>query len=355
MTCNRSASRFSSELLGSQQSIYQDDFAGFLAQPLARLYQNVFSSMEKFDADGDLSGAECYVSATGGAITTAIVFARRRRTVHVLNRIMSLSSEEVATFADTVFDAYPDVHHIQFEGIVCAMNRGTRPFQQYNCTENFVVNLPESVSAYVNVLGKSTKAGLKRYQKKIQTDFSGFRWDIYDTAHISKEHVEEIVSLSASRISHKNKKSSHTAEKTRQLMRLLTAAGSVLVATIDGRVCAGVICTHYAGNHFMHVIAHDSCYDAYRLGKVCLLLSIEAAIARGAREYHLLWGKYEYKFRFLGKQRDYDRLIIYRSRLAMALSARQFITVALRGHGRRLRIWLSERKFPRLQIFEKPQ
>lgn len=328
------APSFSAHIDEAEISIYQNGFASHLSGHMERLYQNVFSSMEKFEADGDLSDAECYVSVKGAGIATVLVFTRRHGTVQVLNRVVSLLSNDVEIFSKAVFAAYPGVHRIRFEGVQCALGGLPFPRQQHNCLEDIVITLPESVPAYLNMLGKSTRASLKRYHKKMQSDFSGYRWDIYERDEISPAHIKEIIALSSSRISSKKMKSSHTEAKTLQLMDLLKVAGSVLVATIDGRVCGGVICTSYGENFFMHVIAHDSCYNTYRLGKVCLFLSIQAAIERGAKEYHLLWGKYEYKFHLLGIQRDYDRAVIYRSLKYMALSPRLLVVVALRGYGR---------------------
>jgi hypothetical protein len=331
---------FSKQIDGAQISIYDGRLPFELGADLERLYQNVFTSSAKFEADGEWGDACSYVSVMSGTIRAIFVFRRTHKSVNVLNRVFSVTFAEIDQFARAIFFAYSAVSMIRFEAVQSSLVGLGFPHQQYNCLENIVVTLPSSTTAYFGALGKNTRASLKKYQKRISAELAGFRCDIYEKGDVPEDCVRAIIALSATRITNKKMKSSHTAEKTAQLIRLLNEYGSVLVATINGRVCGGVICTYFGGNFFMHVVAHDSDYDAYRLGKVCTFLSIQAAIERGAREYHLLWGRYEYKYRLLGIQRDYDRILIYRSKLRMALNLPIYLLVALRGTGRKIRIWL---------------
>src|SRR5207245_3753907 len=120
--------------------------------------------------------------------------------------------------------------------------------------------------------------------------------------------------------------------------------GLVGVATVDGRVCAGVICSRSAANYFMHVIAHDPTYDEYRLGKLCCYLTICECINRGGKEFHFLWGRYEYKYRLLGVQRDLDHLTVYRSRAQFLLNGNLVLKNAYKGYGRQAKRWLLDPK-----------
>ena len=69
-------------------------------------------------------------------------------------------------------------------------------------------------------------------------------------------------------------------------------------------------------------------------------LSIRDAINRGGKEYHFLWGRYEYKYRLMGVQRDLDRLVIYRSQRHLLLNANVALKTAFRGYGRQLKQWM---------------
>jgi len=88
------------------------------------------------------------------------------------------------------------------------------------------------------------------------------------------------------------------------------------------------------------VIAHDSRFNAYGLGLLCCYLAICECIARGGKEFHFMWGREEYKYRLLGKHRDFDSLAIYRSRLAMLFDGRRVAATLLRQYRGRAKDWL---------------
>lgn len=322
--------------------IYDSPLPSFIESELERLHRNVFSSLVRLRSQGLAQQVSAYVVRRGGRVTCLLLFRRAGQTVHVLNEAVALDQDDIAQFARTVFDNYAAVGAVAFPSVQCRIERLGYPYQQFNSLEDIVLDLPASPEAYFAALGKNMRASLKRYQKKIGAELAGFRHAIYEGKDVSEQHIAQIVALSSARIAGKRQSPTHTDEKTAQLARLVRSCGVVLVGTIGGRVCAGVICTYYGGNFFMHVVAHDPAYDDYRLGKVCCYLSICDAIARGAREYHFLWGRYEYKYRLLGVQRDLDRVVVYRSRLSLLLNGANYLHTALRGHGRRAKQWLRD-------------
>jgi hypothetical protein len=109
------------------------------------------------------------------------------------------------------------------------------------------------------------------------------------------------------------------------------------VATIDGRVCAGAIGFRLGDSYFMHVIAHDPRFNSYSLGILCYYHTICEGIARGAKRFHLLQGRYGYKYRLLAQRQDYMNLDIYRSRVHAIVQGPKIVTKELRG-----RIWLAK-------------
>ncbi|TFW34374.1 GNAT family N-acetyltransferase [Massilia horti] len=324
--------------------IHEAPLPAFVEHELVRLYKNVFASLAHVRSLGLADQVRACVCRQAGQVTAVVLFWQHGGTVEVLSGALALRPPDVARFARAVFTTYRSAAVITFPAVRSAIVRLPFPFQRFNCLEDIVLDLPPSAEAYFASLGKNMRASLKRYQKRIATDFPDFRYTFHATDDISEQDVSAIVALSSARIASKNQASTHTGEKTRQLFRLVKECGVVLVARIDGRVCAGVICSEVGGNFFMHVVAHDPVYDDYRVGKVCCYLSICDAIARGAREYHFLWGRYEYKYRLLGQQRDFDRLVIYRSRLALLLNLGLFVNIAWRGYGRRAKWWLFDER-----------
>lgn len=332
--------------------IYDSPLPSFIDSELERLHRNVFASLARLRSEGQLQQVSAYVVRHCGRVTTLLLFRRDGGTVHVLNEAIALRQAEIEDFARTMFESYEAVGAISFPAVDCKVSRLPYPYQQFNSLEDIVLELPATAEVYFAALGKNMRASLKRYQKKIAADFPGFRYAVHEGRDVGEQQLAEIVALSCARIASKNQAPTHTGDKTAQLIRLVKGCGVVLVATIDGRVCAGVICTQFGGNFFMHVVAHDPAYDDYRLGKLCCYFSICDAIARGAREYHFLWGRQEYKYRLLGVQRDLDRVVVYRSRLSVLLHCGRFVHTAWRGYGRRARQWLRGQRNPAERLAE---
>jgi hypothetical protein len=324
--------------------IYQHPLPPFVESELAALYQNVFASLARLRALGLMPDACAYVARRGQRITCLLLFRRHQQVIEVFNEAIRLPADELARFTGTVFAAFPTANVVSFHAIEAALTRLPFPSQQFNCLEDIVLELPASEDAYFSALGKNMRTSLKRYQKKIAADLPTVRYDIYHGQEAGEQQIAAIVALSSARIASKHQVPSHTDARTAELIRLVRECGVVLVASSGERVLAGVICTHFGGNFFMHVVAHDPLLDDYRLGKICCYLSICDAIARGAREYHFLWGRYEYKYRLLGVQRELDRIVIYRSRIWMVLNFRIFLNTAWRGYSRRAKRWLGERQ-----------
>jgi hypothetical protein len=322
--------------------IYDSPLPSFIDSELERLHRNVFSSVTRLRSQGRLQQVSAYVVRSGGRVTSLLLFRREGQAVRVLNEAIALEQAEIEAFSRTVFESYSGVGVVCFEAIQCRIGRLPYPYQRFNCLEDIVLDLPTSAEAYFSALGKNMRASLKRYQKKIAVELKGLQYTVHEGRDVSEQLLADIVALSSARIASKHQASSHTDQKTAELARLVRACGVVLVASIDGRVCGGVICTRFGGNFFMHVVAHDPRYDDYRLGKICCYLSICDAIGRGGREYHFLWGKYDYKYRLLGVQRDLDRVVVYRSRLSLLLNGVCFLHTAWRGYGRRTKHWLRD-------------
>src|SRR3569832_1471817 len=97
-----------------------------------------------------------------------------------------------------------------------------------------------------------------------------------------------------------------------------------------------------AEEYHSSVVAHDPAYDEFWLGILCCYSTICECIAQHAKEFHFLWGRYEYKFTLLAVQRDLDMLVLYRSPLQVLLHAGIYARTAIDGLKRRLDLWLHD-------------
>lgn len=320
-------------------ALYEEQVPAFVGRQLELLYQCVFTTLARFAIHDVANGASTYVVRVDGTVRTVFLFRREGDTVIVCNEQIAVGSDEMRRFCDYVFARYRQVAVVSFYAVDADASRLRYPVQQYNCLEDIVLPLPATAAQYLGRLGKHMQAGLKRYDKKMLCDFPSFRLRIYTKEQVSEQHVRAIVAMSAARMAAKQQNSYHTEATTRQLLLLLRQYGWVGVATTDAGICAGVICHRIGTHYFMHVLAHDPRFDAYRLGKLCCYRMICAAIDEGGQAFHLGWGRFHYKYQMGATQRDLYRIDIYRSRLQCMLHARRMATMAARAWVRRYRLW----------------
>ncbi len=306
---------------------------------LEQLYGNIFATLAKARAEGSADGVSVYVARRDGAPVAILLFRRHGNRVGVLNEAIVLPNEEIERFTAHVFAVWPGVSAVSFRAIGHAGGALRRPHQRHNGLEDIVLSLPATRQAYLDGLGKNMRADLQRYGKKLARELPALTFALHRHGAVPEATVRGIVALSGARMRVKQQRSLHDDAGTDTLLALVRSHGAVMVASMEGRVCAGVICTVVGRNYFMHVIAHDPRFDAYRLGKLCCFQAICAAIDDDGREFHFLWGRYSYKYRLGGVQRELDHVTVYRSRWHRWPHWRLGLINAARGHGRRIKRW----------------
>ena len=120
-------------------------------------------------------------------------------------------------------------------------------------------------------------------------------------------------------------------EDERRLCALMRERGQLSVIEIDGEIRAGLLCTLAGDDITMHVIAHDPAFDDLRLGFLCCVMTIQAAISQGLQRFHFLWGHYDYKTRLGGQRTVLSQLLLLRSRRAALLHPRLLAAQCVTG------------------------
>ena len=95
--------------------------------------------------------------------------------------------------------------------------------------------------------------------------------------------------MSRARMRAKGRTYGMDAREERALCALMRERGQLATIEIDGQVRAGMLCTLAGNDLYMHVITHDPAFDELRLGYLCCVLTIEAAITQRRRRFHFLW------------------------------------------------------------------
>jgi hypothetical protein len=329
-------------------SLYSTAVPRFVDGVLNQLYQCMHSSFAYHSIYGNITQDTCtYVARKNGEVVAALLFSIEDGMARVLNEQLSLDADEIDRFSDYIFKEYPSVHIVWFPVIENKIGSLLFPYQQSPCTQDIVLTLPETADAYLNSLGKATRSYIKRYLNKLKRSFPTMSCKTYGNNEVSEQHVRDIIALNRARMASRCQSSSIDEAETERIIRLVRLCGMVTMVTIDGRVCAGAINYRFGDNYFLSVISHDPEYDEFGLGTLCCYLGICECIARHGREYHFLWGRYDYKYRLLGVQRDLSRLAIYRSRLQLFLNSRRALKLACEGYAYQARDWM-ESKMRRL-------
>jgi hypothetical protein len=324
-------------------SCYDSEVPSFVEPELQRLSGHICCSLRYLTMYGKVPAhTSTYIVRKNHQIVTIFLFRREGSRVRVLNEHMMIGEEDLARFAGHIFSAYASVNVIEFYAVPTDIRRLPFPYQCFAWTENIVAALPATREAYLASLGKSTRSYLQRYEKKLRRTFPSFCVKVYQNEEVNPDDIRAIVQMNRARMAAKAKVSSNTDEETERVITLVRECGVVCVATIDGRICAGVINYRLGSTFFMPVIAHDPQYNEYRLGTINCFLTICECIALGCREYHFLWGRYEYKYRLGGVMRDLDILMVYRSRMQFLLNGRTALKIAAAGRWRIVREWMLE-------------
>lgn len=323
---------------------YPDEIPRFAEVELIRLYSCIFSSLEHFRIYGGTERISTYVARSGGKVVSVMLFRIEQGKAQVLNEFIRLDRQEISRFAEAVFAAYPALHCVSFNAVELPPVRLPFPAQRFNCSEDIVVALPATPEAYLAQLGKATRKNIKHHLSRLKRHHPSLRFEVRETGNIGAAEVNGIIALNRMRMSGKQKTSYLDDAESQRLLRLAQSCGMVATMRVEGRLCAGAICVRVNDNYFSYVTAHDPAYDAYRLGTLCCYLTICEAIARGGREFHLLWGRYQYKYMLAGAQRDLDHLDIYRTRADYLLHGAAILNNARRTALRQAKFWLLDPK-----------
>lgn len=307
--------------------------------------RSIFSSL-RYNFFSAMKDGQFFVLRNVSAVHPMIFFRPVFDRIEILHLYSKFSSLEIHAVCQFFFKMFGHIRSVGFDCI--ESDRGETGFfsQRYDVSEDFVIDLGASVEGYAIRLGKQLQHDLKRFRKKLSSECGDVRCACVPGAEVAEAVFDDIIGFSVSRMAAKEVASSHTLEKSRRLFELVKKFGFVFVIYVDGTMRAGVICTLYGKDMFMHVLAHDPGFDRFRLGKLACYFSICAAIEQGAERYHLLSGRYEYKLRFLGKPVAFDRVEVYRSIGSVLCCLERYLTIFVLGNGRRLKHYLKARGVP---------
>lgn len=299
-------------------SCYIGEIPAFIGAALAESYETLHASLPFFDIFRSTEHANCYVAERAGHASTILLFHCHGRRVEVLNEMVEIDQAEIVRFAHHIFRYFRGVDVIRFKAVKTARDGFGLPVQRHASKDTYVIPLPATPKAYIESLGKSTRAGIRQGLNGIARHFPTFRAQFFVDGEIDERQVRAILALSERRINASDARFAHDAER---IVRLARRCGFVSVFTIDGRLCAGSVNYRVGASYFGDVTAYDPRYEKHGMGRLCVYLTVSESIARGGKKFYLGGGVFEFKQRMLGVPLAMDELRLYRSPMAVLANA----------------------------------
>jgi hypothetical protein len=323
-------------------SCYEKEVPAFVDAEMDLLYGNIFSSITNFKiCDSDTKNVNTYVVRNQGKIITIFLFRHDNEKVQVMNEVIRIDNEEIKRFSNYIFTTFGFVKIIIFKAIQTDIRRIGYLHQRYNYSEDITVTLPETSDKYFSSLGKNTRRNIRRYLEKVSHNLPSFNFNVYVQDAIDEQYIRDIVRFNKARMANKNKVSTLDEQETQRITKLAKACGLVGVIRINDRICAGAISYRSGRNYFLDVLAHDPEYNDYWIGILCCYLTICECISRAGKEFHFLWGRYDYKFLLGAVLRDLDYVAVYRSPIQFLRNSNLVLQIAYRGYLRQAKLWLN--------------
>ncbi len=311
-------------------------------QVLHTLYGNLHSSMPHFRVYGGLEDASTFILRTNQEIVAVFLFSMEDNKIRVLNEGMEVDELAIMQFANFIFQRYKSVDLISFNGIAHSLKRLDFPFVQCFCTDDSVVSLPNSIDAYLQSLGKSTRKNIKQYLNRLQRDYPSFDFSVHDGRTVDEQLIRKIISLNRIRFDKKGKVSAITPMDEDRIIQMIRACGIVGCISIDGEPAGGSL-VYCIGQHYHSWLkAHDPVYDDYRLGLISSFLMIGECIRRGGKTYHLMWGREPHKALLNSELRNFFNVTVYRNHAAALRNCGTLFRHIYQHNLRQGKIWLLE-------------
>jgi hypothetical protein len=285
----------------------------FAVAALESLYQNLHASLLHHEIRRKAQHASTYIVRKEDRIAVILLFNRSGNKVSVINEMIDLPGEELDRFSRFIFARYDAVRAISFSLIGKNIRPLRLPHHQYDGSEDIVLTLPASPDAYLEALSPKMRRNIRYCLRMIVRDNPTFHHVSAFGDDINDAYIHDLIHLKKKNIEAKKLHFGISDHELDWLVREAKSFTQLTVVTIDGKVCGGAINLRVKDHFFGQIICYDPAYKKYSLGILCTYLTICDQIERGGMESHLCWGRYPYKYKLRGVQRDRASLDIYRS------------------------------------------
>lgn len=324
--------------------IHEHHVPEFVIDALDRLYGSLYASYRYQQLCDPSVLPHVWIGYRCGELVGALLFDIHAERIRVMTEMFTLSEELASAFCRDVFGRYPDVRQVDFNAVGLPSRMSQLACQHFAFSENYVLQAPASVEQYEQALGKSTRKTLRGYRNRLLREHPGFEWRCCTSdelpRHAQRALVRQLQEFKRVSMATRGKQAQSNARETAQLLLMAAHCGLYGLGTIDGKLCAGSLALRIGDTYVMLLCAADPAFSSYRLGLLACYWALCDCIRQGARQCHLLWGRYRYKEQLLALPVSLHRMRVYRSHWHMLVQPGGVMRMAARGLLHRCRFWL---------------
>jgi hypothetical protein len=279
-----------------------------------RLYQSVFSSQVMLEKPKDIKSLlHAWVEKNGHQITDILLFRKDGSAIHVANEVIVLCADVIDRFSKDIFSNYPSIQFIRLHAIKLQAPLKNKYAFKSEFSEDYVLTIPKNKERWLASLSARTRERLRMYVRQATDLKNGISLSVSQCDEINESDVRYILKLNHDRMLQKGKSYGISAHEEDELCRQMKEVGCLFLLKKNEQIYAGLLCSVYGEDIYMHILAHDTKYDAMRLGWVCCCLTIEHLISQGFQRVHFLWGHYDYKKKMGAKPIVLYRVLIFKT------------------------------------------
>ncbi len=180
--------------------------------------------------------------------------------------------------------------------------------------EDPVIELPDTLDAYLAGLGRQARKHLPYYARRLQREWGkSFECLYLRGLDITADAFSRLVDLNRMRMARRGSKSLWTPSKVRSRWLLAQETGLLVGLRYHGEMIGGTLSYLHDGEAYLVLIGHQPVYDRLNIGNVCLYQTVAHLIELGVKRFHLLWGQSFYKKQFGGQEKSYFEITAFRT------------------------------------------
>ena len=236
-----------------------------------------------------------------------------QKKIRVLNEGYRICNTHTENISHILFSEFNKVQQIIFKGVFVANPEPSPKMIIEKITDDVVIPLPESMDDYLmKTIGKKTRKHIKVMINQFTNDYPDYEVHYFEKGDISKEQIDNVVSLSKERMKTKGEK--FVLNNAQYQYVASSGLGFLCLCSIDGKTISGMISSIIGEHAYGHIIAHDNLYNKYFVGQIVLTHVIRCLIEKKKIKYlHMLGGSYDYKVRHGGVIHDVYTIWTFRN------------------------------------------